>query len=300
MKANLWSLLAVLGLGVAVGWMIKPVAPPAAAPVAASTKTPRPAEPAGTSVAAKDAEPEPKRATKTERPEGGVRIGPGMVMDDEEMPEDVKEMVDRMAKQMTEARERQASERLAVLKSRLNLTPEQEAKVKALLDQASTKPPKSGAVSFVGPGGPAMFASGGHGLDGELGEQITDLLSPEQQDEFTAFQNEQLENRMEIAASRELTRLQEQLTLTPEQKDLASAALGNVVRDEQTNPVDNPFSPEALQDAQQKRLDALRPILTPEQLDIYAASPQAPVVGFDMQVVVPAIEATGTTVVPAR
>ena len=98
------------------------------------------------------------------------------------------------------------------------------------------------------------------------------MLSPEQQDEFAAFQQDQRENRVEIATNREMAQLQQQLTLTPEQKDQAFQALGDIARKEAENSQKG-FDPAAMDAAKQARIDALRPILTPEQMKAYESNP---------------------------
>jgi hypothetical protein len=77
---------------------------------------------------------------------------------------------------------------------------------------------------------------------------------------------------VEIATNREMAQLQQQLTLTPEQKDQAFQALGDIARMEAENPRKG-FDPTAIEAAKQARMDALRPILTPEQMKAYESNP---------------------------
>ena len=199
-----------------------------------------------------------------------------------EMPPEMKEVFAKVEEQRKEARARKIDERLAALKSRLNLTSEQEAKVRALLENspemglgglpffASNVSPdgKGGAISIGG----AVAVGDKNSSGGNFDEQLAALLSPEQQDEFAAFQQDQRENRVEIATNREMAQLQQQLTLTPEQKDQAFQALGDIARKEAENSQKG-FDPAAMDAAKQARIDALRPILTPEQMKAYESNP---------------------------
>lgn len=259
MKAtNSLVLVAVLGMGVTIGLMMRPGPSPspeatAATPVTklarpTTTKNPRPVEPeirtpdAGTAHEAA-AQPIPDKAIQ------------GLPIPNERMHE--------MVQQIGKSRTRKIDERLAVLKKRLKLTPEQEAKVRELMEKANPAPAMTADGRSFSFGGPRMSP-------GDEQAKISELLNPEQKDEYQEFQKEQRENRMEIAYNREMARLQEQLTLTPEQKDKVYQALGDVLRNEASQP-DQPMSLDAAKAAKQARNEALRPILTPEQMESYEA-----------------------------
>lgn len=280
MKTQLGFLAVGLGVGVAAGFMMGSSSSPAPLPAQAATKTDRPAD---ASAKPATAIAEEKRATKRERPEQPDKPGEPKVMrfsssEGGEMPPEMKEMMAKMEEQRKEARARRIDERLAALKSRLNLTPDQEAKVRALLEAAPDMQGLANDIHFSvnGKSGGLVTAGaalgGGNANGGKLDDQLAALLSSEQQDEFAAFQQEQRENRAEIATNREMSQLQQQLTLTPEQKDQAFQALGDIARNEAENP-QNGFDPAAREAAMQARKDALRPILTPEQMKAYESNP---------------------------
>lgn len=287
MKTRLGFLAAGLGIGMAVGWMIGSGSSSTSPPVAAATKTDRPAvvsdRPAGAGGEGK------KPATKRERPAAADQPDKPKVMTFSSspgggMPPEMKEMFAKMEEQRKEARARKIDERLAALKSRLKLTPDQETEVRALLEASpdmdrgaglldAVKMAVDGSSGVISATGATGATVGGSEATGEsFDRQLQALLSPEQQGDFVAFQQEQHENRVEIATNREMTRLQQQLTLTPEQKDQAFQALGNIARAEADQP-GNRFDPAAIEAAKQARLNALRPILTPEQLKAYEISP---------------------------
>ena len=97
---------------------------------------------------------------------------------------------------------------------------------------------------------------------------LAGILTEEQQVLYEQFQQEQLANRIESEAYQRLGKLQSEVTLTNEQKDAAFEALHQVV----ANNLDAPSvleDPTATIDKHKETIDALRPILTPEQLDLY-------------------------------
>src|SRR5690606_24171185 len=67
----------------------------------------------------------------------------------------------------------------------------------------------------------------------DLESQISSLLKPEQAAAFTEFRQEQRENRIEVATGREMTRLQQSLTLSPAQKDQVYQALATISTSEE-------------------------------------------------------------------
>ena len=284
MKTQFGFLAVGLGIGMGIGWMMGSNSSPVAPPVAAATKSDRPAIASDASTVVG---PDEKRATKRERPAAGDKPDQPKVMSFSsssggEMTPEMKAIFAKMEEQRKEARIRRIDERLAALKTRLNLTPDQEAKLRALLENSPemglgglpfmttnvSRDGKGGAVSI----GAGVATSSDNANGANFEEQLAALLSPEQRDEFTTFQQEQRENRVEIATNREMAQLQQQLTLTPEQKDQAFQALGDIARKEAENP-QRGFDPAAMEAAKQARTDALRPILTPEQMKAYESNP---------------------------
>ncbi|WP_386780342.1 hypothetical protein [Luteolibacter ambystomatis] len=187
----------------------------------------------------------------------------------------MKEIMEKMKQAQEEKRARKIDERLAALKSRLGLTDEQAAKVRALLEKESGNDDigavLSGDASAVNV--TSLLGEGDKASQSATDAKIAEVLTPEQQAKFKAFQQERKENRIEIATNREMTRLQQGLTLTPEQKDRAYQALGDLAQREEEQPASNGFDPQAMVDKQQARRDALRPILTPEQMKAYESMP---------------------------
>ncbi len=111
--------------------------------------------------------------------------------------------------------------------------------------------------------------------DGRIHSQAP---APEQAVAYKEFAAEQKENRIEVVTAREMTRLQENLTLTPGQKDKVYQALNEIAaREEQDAKQSADLDPAELKARRQVRLDALRPLLTPEQ---FAIASRQVLVGF--------------------
>jgi hypothetical protein len=208
-------------------------------------------------------------------------------------------MQDRMKKKLAERQKLKLDEKVATLRTRLKLTDDQAAAVRELIEKSP-----EGMQSMI------ARAMSGEKMDekaalsemlkpgqksAELDGKITALLTPEQQQDYTAFRQEQRSNDVEVKANKELARLQGSLTLSPEQKDKAFATLTKLANEEYDNPVNNmaammqqqmklrpPNKPEMKEhmaeinaaadfaaERRKMRVDAMREVLTPEQLAIY-------------------------------
>jgi len=196
-----------------------------------------------------------------------------MVLGEEDMDSaDMQGIRESMAKELAERKLRRIDERLAAMEARLNLDGTTTAKVRALLEagdeeedlvnkmmnDADATPPPPGAVAKK---------------RAALDDSIAKLLTPDQATAYTQFTHEQKENRIEVATGREMTRLQQNLTLTPDQKDKVFQALNQIAAGEDDigiQPVT--LDPEELKTRRRARLDALKPLLTPEQYEAYERS----------------------------
>ena len=206
-----------------------------------------------------------------------------------------------MQQQFLEKQKLKLDERLAALRTRLNLTDEQAAAIREIME----KNPQ-------GPEAMIMSAMAGGDVDktrlvvdflrpgqksAELTEKIAALLTPEQQEGYTAFRQEQRTNDIEIKTGKELARLQSSLTLSPDQKDKAFAVLSAMAQQEYDTPVSpmtnlmvqqietqgDGAAAKALQphieeikaagdlarQRRQQRVEAMREILSPEQVSLY-------------------------------
>lgn len=219
---------------------------------------------------------------------------------DAKSPEMVK-MQERMKKQMQDKQKLKLDERVAVLRARLGLNDAQAAALRELLEKNPTGSQSMMAQAMSGEKVDekamllAMLRPGQQ--TAELTGKITALLTPEQQQAYTTFRQEQRANEVEVKANKELARLQSSLTLSAEQKDKAFTVLSGFADGE----FDNPVSPMAGLMAQQmkaqansphmkelephmeeitaaaelatqrrqQRVEAMREILSPEQFSLY-------------------------------
>ncbi|WP_367873587.1 hypothetical protein [Luteolibacter sp. Populi] len=213
------------------------------------------------------------RPAKTQRPAAAEEDDDAVVLDEDDMDSaDMKGIRESMAKELAERKLRRIDERLAAMKARLNLDNATAAKVRALLEagdeeedlvskmmnDADSQPPT--------PGEEARKRAA-------LEDSIAKLLTPDQATAYTQFTREQKENRIEVATGREMTRLQQNLTLTPDQKDKVFQALNQIAAGEDdmgSEPIT--LDPEELKSRRQARLDGLKPLLTPEQYQAYEHS----------------------------
>lgn len=105
-------------------------------------------------------------------------------------------------------------------------------------------------------------------------DAILASLTADQQKEYESFRAEEKSNALEAVANRELSHLQSMTNLSPEQKDQAFAAFSEIASREFNLPVLEPGKDaEAIKEAVSARWaarqEALREILTPEQMAIY-------------------------------
>ena len=210
------------------------------------------------------------RSAKTARPgKDQDADGDAIVLDEDD--EDSPEMLrvrETMAKELLARTQRRINERVAVLKTRLNLDDAQTAKVRSLLEAGDEE---EDMLSKVIAGESSLPPAAGAAAQkrADLEERISAVLKPEQAAAYGEFRQEQRENRIEVATGREMTRLQQSLTLSPGQKDRVFEALGRIAAsEEERGDTGISIDADVLKARRQARLDALKPILTPEQYEV--------------------------------
>ena len=180
----------------------------------------------------------------------------------------------------------QFEQKLLLLKSRLHLTPEQEAAVKAAMDEEAKQGEEMASKMF----------SGGK-IDSQtmidlknsktVDQALNNILTPEQQTEYQQMKTDQKNSAAETTASFEMNQVSPLLQLNDSQKDQVYSALYQVQLDSQdpnwikNNVAVSSTNPLAILDAQAKaKEDALSKILTPDQLATYHQQAQSQI---DMQ-----------------
>ena len=248
---------------------------------------------------------------------------PEQVAESEKQAAKAKSQMDKqrgvMKKRMEDRMKSKVDEQLATLKKKLGLTDEQVETVRGLLMDKFRK------------GDFAMKAWGAMGEDEgevshrdqekemmdlmldpqkedrELDEKLLGLLTPGQQAAYSGHKQEQRANKVEMAANKELAKLQGAMSLTAEQKDQIFSTLSQFADREHDKPIMGMVamiekqpqeierikkeSGEAtaeellglvdeLKQRQARRREALQPILSEEQMKVYENLQQSS--AFDM------------------
>jgi hypothetical protein len=176
--------------------------------------------------------------------------------------------------------------KLLLLKSRLHLTPDQEAAVKAAMDaeekhieEMASKMLSGGKIDPQDMAGLKNFKT--------VDQTINDILTPEQKTAYQQVKTDQNNSNAEMGASVEMSQMVPLLQLSDSQKDQVYNALAQAQVDAQdptwvkNNVTTSSTNPLAVLDAELKaKEDALSKILTPDQLATYQQQAQSQ---LDMQ-----------------
>ncbi|MGI8603806.1 MAG: hypothetical protein ACR2OZ_12530 [Verrucomicrobiales bacterium] len=185
------------------------------------------------------------------------------------------EMIKAVGQSQTKA---QMDAKIARLKERLKLTPEQEANLTNVITERTAEMWKSLERMFEGNGEPADFGKLVRLQLGTLPEEVEGLLTAEQKIEYDHFKQEERGNRIEMRASAELLGLQGAGGLTPDQKDQAFAQLSEFAATEEDvdwNKIQSADEVRTFFDQSiAKRLDGMRSILTEPQMKTYESQMQ--------------------------
>jgi hypothetical protein len=191
-----------------------------------------------------------------------------------------------MAGVMKTALANQYETKLLLLKSRLHLTPEQEAAVKAAMDEEE-KQAEEMATKMLSGGKIDPQAMADLKNIKSVDQTLNDILTPDQKTAYQQMQTDQKDSNAEMTATVEMNQVAPLLQLNDSQKDQVYSALAQVQIDTQdpkwikNNVTNMSTDPAAILDAQAKaKEDALSKILTPDQLAIYHQQAQSQI---DMQ-----------------
>lgn len=239
-----------------------------------------------TLVIADKSEPSPPGG-QARRPEGGRGPGGNRREGAPGTAANATEEADRLAREarFKEMRAMDRTQRIDArilnLKTKLNLTPEQETAVRAAMEKGSLDRDalreamdarrRSGEeeTDKTRQANAAKFAAS----EAEQEKAITATMSDEQLTAYEAYKTEQKATQVEAQANRQLNDLQSKLSLTDEQKD---AAFQFYADQEQ-----NGFDPGKIiaeggdpakyfEERQKTTLEAMKQILTPEQYELYS------------------------------
>ncbi|MES2709778.1 MAG: hypothetical protein V4726_24485 [Verrucomicrobiota bacterium] len=237
--------------------------------IAERNAPPGPAGRASGSAAAKDSA-SPDNASAGQNPEDAARVARDA----------------RFSEMRTLERAQRIDARILALKTKLNLTPEQETAVRAAMDKGSAD------REALREAGDARRRNGGEetdktrqadmakfaALETAQEKAITDLMTEDQLAAYDQYKTEQKATQVESRANQQLNDLQGKLSLTDEQKD---AAFQFYADQEQ-----NGFDPGKIaaeggdprkyfEERQKQTLEAMRQILTAEQYELYSKQEEA-------------------------
>lgn len=154
---------------------------------------------------------------------------------------------------------------LMTLTDRLALSPEQAEILTSALDQWLEK-------SLSGDGrGRGFFRGPFSGIRElqALDDTLSEILSPEQIAIYNDFREEQRTTQVEAMANRQLMDLQNSLSLSDEQKDIAFQAFADLAWERMNDPKSEGQFHRPDEEILDRTVEAMGEILTPEQLEIY-------------------------------
>ena len=224
-----------------------------------------------------------------------------------------------MKKRMEDRMKSKVDEQLVTLKKKLGLTDEQVETVRGLLMDKFRKgdfamraygamEEEEGKTSHKDQEKEMMeLMLDPQQQDRELDANILGLLTPDQQTAYAAHQQEKRANKVEMAANKELAKLQGAMSLTGEQKDQIFSTLSQFAEQEHDKPIMGMVAMiekqpheierlrkeagdatadqllglvEELKQRQTRRREALQPILSEEQMKVYENLQQASAFDF--------------------
>ncbi len=175
-------------------------------------------------------------------------------------------------------------QKLLLLKSRLNLTPQQEVALQAAMDEESKMAEEMGTKMFQGGKiDPQAIRNAFNDPNRTKGvdKTLNEILTPEQKTTYQQIQDDEKKSTAETMATYQMNQLAPALQLSETQKDQVYAALYQAQINPQTSPGSNPSNPASYLENQAKaKEDALAKILTPEQMTTYRQQSQSQ---LDMQ-----------------
>jgi len=171
-----------------------------------------------------------------------------------------------MAEAMRSAMQDEVEGKMAGLKAKLNLTPEQETAIQAILGKEMSKGMEVLEKLTKGELSEAEMEKLTKDFEASERDQIAALLTPEQKKAYEEYEKEEKARTARLTANSELEEMQSRLQLTDEQQDKVFAVLYNFAQSDSEN--DSGSIDDHRKQADKKK-EALRGVLTPDQLERY-------------------------------
>jgi hypothetical protein len=174
-----------------------------------------------------------------------------------------------MGRMMKAVAAQQVEGKLAALKARLNLTPEQEAAIRGILSTQAEKKSEMAQRMFGGGGSLTNDAAQAGQYAQTTNDQIKAVLTPEQATAYDAFESEEQVQNSRLMANLELTQIQPLLHLDEAQQDKVFSALAGQYQTQLAERQTNAGAASNFRGEMDSKAEALRPVLTPEQFEGY-------------------------------
>jgi hypothetical protein len=169
---------------------------------------------------------------------------------------------------MEAALKQQLDGKLGQMKTKLNLTPEQETAIRGILEKQFGQGRAIAEKMMTGKATKEELADVSR-QQGNPEQAIKDLLSPEQQTAYAELQIEERRNNARLMANSELLQMQGALGLSQDQQDAVFQALYAETEKQFTPPAAGEVPD--FRGALDRKLEALKPVLSAEQLQRYQA-----------------------------
>jgi hypothetical protein len=184
-----------------------------------------------------------------------------------------------MSGAMKQAVEQQSAVRLARMKAKLNLTPDQEERIKEILMRQSEQGLQMAQKMFGAKNGAPADQPSPQNF-GNPEKEIQDLLTPEQKSTYKEYKKEEASANARVIANSELLQMQNLVGLTQEQQDkvfpiLYEATMKQTDPERQSPAVKSGDAGAIIQSAFDDKLKAMEGVLTPEQLENYRKAQEA-------------------------
>lgn len=169
---------------------------------------------------------------------------------------------------MEAAIKQQMEGKMRQLKSKLNLTPEQEESIRGILEKQLGAGRAIAEKMLTGKATEGDMADATQ-AQGNPEAQIKALLSPEQQAAYDEVQSEELRNNARLMANAELLQMQGALGLNQEQQDTVYKALFEATQEQFSGLGSDPKRAMDFRGNLDRKLNALKGVLTEEQFKSY-------------------------------
>ena len=168
---------------------------------------------------------------------------------------------------MKAAMQQQVDAKLAALKTRLRLSDDQEQKLRAILETQNSRATDMTTKLLQGKTGKEDLQQDNSAGDTEA--EIKQLLSPDQQAGYDQYKVEERQTQAQMTANMELMQVQQMLQLDQSQQERVYNALYGLSLKQMTPVADGAGAPKDINQVFDAKVDALRPILTADQLQSY-------------------------------